>query len=102
MLVYQSTQGLTVCIHLDLGIIPRAAQVLFDKLDGPSKHNRTSSHSTTGLRTPQRYSMTSAASFGKLNQEKEKTWQLKATYVEVRFYFIFVFPFRKLLAVALF
>ncbi|CAI7674964.1 unnamed protein product [Penicillium palitans] len=67
----------------DMGIIPRAAQVLFDKLDGPSKHNRTSSHSTTGLRTPQRYSMTSAASFGKLNQEKEKTWQLKATYVEI-------------------
>jgi hypothetical protein len=28
--------------------------------------------------------MSSAASFGKLNQEKEKTWQLKATYVEVR------------------
>ncbi|KAJ5607291.1 hypothetical protein N7537_003910 [Penicillium hordei] len=67
----------------DMGIIPRAAQVLFDKLDGPSKHNRTGSHSTTGLRTPQRYSMTSAASFGKLNQEKDKTWQLKATYVEI-------------------
>ncbi|KAF4764949.1 hypothetical protein N7455_004656 [Penicillium solitum] len=67
----------------DMGIIPRAAQVLFDKLEGPSKHNRTGSHSTTGLRTPQRYSMTSAASFGKLNQEKDKTWQLKATYVEI-------------------
>ncbi|KAJ5413034.1 hypothetical protein N7465_005339 [Penicillium sp. CMV-2018d] len=67
----------------DMGIIPRAAQVLFDKLDGPSKHNRAGSHSTTGLRTPQRYSMTSAASFGKLNQEKDKTWQLKATYVEI-------------------
>lgn len=86
-----------MCVHLDLGIIPRAAQVLFDKLDGPSKHNRNGSHSTTGLRTPQRYSMSSAASFGKLNQDKEKTWQLKATYVEVRFYF------RKLLArIALF
>ncbi|KAJ5492176.1 hypothetical protein N7453_010273 [Penicillium expansum] len=67
----------------DMGIIPRAAQVLFDKLDGPSKHNRNGSHSTTGLRTPQRYSMSSAASFGKLNQDKEKTWQLKATYVEI-------------------
>ncbi|CAI7584897.1 unnamed protein product [Penicillium glandicola] len=67
----------------NMGIIPRAAQCLFDKLDGPSRHNRNGSHSTTGLRTPQRYSMTSAASFGKLNQEKEKTWQLKATYVEI-------------------
>ncbi|KAJ5457856.1 hypothetical protein N7475_009244 [Penicillium sp. IBT 31633x] len=67
----------------DMGIISRAAQVLFDKLDGASKHNRNGSSSTTGLRTPQRYSMSSAASFGKLNQEKEKTWQLKATYVEI-------------------
>lgn len=63
------------------GIIPRAAQALFEKLDGPSKHNRNGSAST-GLRTPQRYSMSSASSFGKLNLEKN--WQLKATYVEVR------------------
>ncbi|KAF9253566.1 hypothetical protein DTO012A7_4268 [Penicillium roqueforti] len=67
----------------NMGIIPRAAQVLFDKLEGPSKHNRNSSHPTTGLRTPQRYSMTSAGSYGKLNHEKEKSWQLKATYVEI-------------------
>ncbi|KAJ5745928.1 hypothetical protein N7520_011110 [Penicillium odoratum] len=65
-----------------MGIIPRAAQLLFDTLDGPAKHTRNSSNSTTtGLRTPQRYSMSSAASFGKLNLEK--TWQLKATYVEI-------------------
>lgn len=83
-------------VHLDLGIIPRAAQVLFDKLEGPSKHSRNGSHPTTGLRTPQRYSMSSAASFGKLPLEKEKTWQLKATYVEVCLYL------RKLLGVALF
>ncbi|KAJ5101906.1 hypothetical protein NUU61_004128 [Penicillium alfredii] len=63
-----------------MGIIPRAAQVLFDQLDGPSKHNRNGS-SSTGLRTPQRYSMSSASSFGKLNLEK--SWQLKATYVEI-------------------
>ncbi|KAJ5690026.1 hypothetical protein N7462_004418 [Penicillium macrosclerotiorum] len=62
-----------------LGIIPRAAQALFDKLDGP-KHHRNGSTST-GLRTPQRYSMSSASSFGKLNLEKN--WQLKATYVEI-------------------
>ncbi|KAJ5342492.1 hypothetical protein N7541_011616 [Penicillium brevicompactum] len=69
-------------IAQNMGIIPRAAQVLFDKLDGPPKHNRNSS-TATGLRTPQRYSMSSAASFGKPHQEKEKTWQLKATYVEI-------------------
>lgn len=62
------------------GIIPRAAQALFEKLDGPGKHNRNGSTST-GLRTPQRYSMSSASSFGKLNLDK--TWQLRATYVEV-------------------
>ncbi|KAJ5697500.1 hypothetical protein N7488_011184 [Penicillium malachiteum] len=63
-----------------MGIIPRAAQLLFEKLDGPVKHSRNGSTST-GLRTPQRYSMSSASSFGKLNFEK--TWQLKATYVEI-------------------
>ena len=62
------------------GIIPRAAQLLFDKLDG-YKQNRNGS-SSTGLRTPQRYSMSSASSFGKL--QLEKNWQLKATYVEVQ------------------
>ncbi|KAJ5246629.1 hypothetical protein N7468_001612 [Penicillium chermesinum] len=62
-----------------MGIIPRAAQLLFEKLDGP-KHNRNGSN-PTGLRTPQRYSMSSASSFGKPQQEK--TWQLKATYVEI-------------------
>ncbi|KAJ5587471.1 uncharacterized protein N7459_003236 [Penicillium hispanicum] len=62
-----------------MGIIPRAAQLLFEKLDGPNKHNRNGS-SSTGLRTPQRYSMSSASSFGK---PYEKNWQLKATYVEI-------------------
>lgn len=63
-----------------MGIIPRAAQALFEKLDGPPKHMRNGS-SSTGLRTPQRYSMSSASSFGKLSTEKN--WQLKATYVEI-------------------
>ncbi|GLI74258.1 hypothetical protein PoHVEF18_002495 [Penicillium ochrochloron] len=62
-----------------MGIIPRAAQALFEKLDGP-KHARNGS-SSTGLRTPQRYSMSSASSFGK--STVEKNWQLKATYVEI-------------------
>ncbi|KAL3432594.1 hypothetical protein BDV09DRAFT_173699 [Aspergillus tetrazonus] len=59
------------------GIIPRAAQLLFEKLEGP-KHSRTSS---TGLRTPSRYSISSTSSFGK--STVDKNWQLKATYVEI-------------------
>ncbi|KAL4974749.1 hypothetical protein BDW66DRAFT_80878 [Aspergillus desertorum] len=59
------------------GIIPRAAQLLFEKLEGP-KHSRTSS---TGLRTPSRYSVSSTSSFGK--STIDKNWQLKATYVEI-------------------
>ncbi|OJJ61843.1 hypothetical protein ASPSYDRAFT_54809 [Aspergillus sydowii CBS 593.65] len=60
-----------------MGIIPRAAQLLFEKLEGP-KHSRNSS---TGLRTPSRYSVSSTSSFGK--QSIDKNWQLKATYVEI-------------------
>ncbi|KAK6814517.1 hypothetical protein RU639_009295 [Aspergillus parasiticus] len=62
----------------EMGIIPRAAQYLFEKLEGPPKHNRNSS---TGLRTPARYSISSTSSFSKANTEK--TWQMKATYVEI-------------------
>ncbi|KAE8380846.1 hypothetical protein BDV26DRAFT_256372 [Aspergillus bertholletiae] len=61
-----------------MGIIPRAAQHLFEKLEAPPKHSRNSS---TGLRTPARYSISSAASFSKVNTEKN--WQMKATYVEI-------------------
>ncbi|KAL3460315.1 hypothetical protein BJX64DRAFT_186496 [Aspergillus heterothallicus] len=60
-----------------MGIIPRAAQLLFEKLEGP-KHSRNSS---TGLRTPARYSISSTSSFGKTNIDRN--WQLKATYVEI-------------------
>ncbi|QGA14419.1 hypothetical protein EYB26_002072 [Talaromyces marneffei] len=60
-----------------MGIIPRAAQLLFERLDGP-KHSRTQS---SGLRTPARYSMSSPQSFNR--SPVEKTWQLKATYVEI-------------------
>ncbi|KAL4868098.1 hypothetical protein BDV12DRAFT_108182 [Aspergillus spectabilis] len=60
-----------------MGIIPRAAQLLFEKLEGP-KHTRNSS---TGLRTPARYSISSTTSFGKASIDRN--WQLKATYVEI-------------------
>ncbi|OJJ37378.1 hypothetical protein ASPWEDRAFT_108087 [Aspergillus wentii DTO 134E9] len=62
----------------NMGIIPRAAQLLFEQLDGPAKHNRNGS---TGLRTPARYSMSSTSS---LNRGSiDKSWQMKATYVEI-------------------
>ncbi|PGH32407.1 hypothetical protein GX50_04771 [[Emmonsia] crescens] len=61
-----------------MGIIPRASQLLFEKLTGTT-HNRTGS---TGLRTPTRYSVNSSLpNFGK--GLLDKSWQMKATYVEI-------------------
>ncbi|GAB7325856.1 hypothetical protein MBLNU13_g09925t2 [Cladosporium sp. NU13] len=56
-----------------MGIIPRAAQTLFEKL------NATSTRPMSGLRTPKRYSTLSSA----LNNQSEGSWTLKATYVEI-------------------
>ncbi|KDB21714.1 hypothetical protein H109_06363 [Trichophyton interdigitale MR816] len=65
--------------HKAMGIVPRAAQMLFEKLTGSPIHNRSFSGSpVTGLRTPQRYS--SASSFGRVS---DKPWQMRATYVEI-------------------
>jgi hypothetical protein len=60
-----------------LGIIPRAAQLLFDKLDGP-QHNGTQS---SGLRTPARYSIASPQGMNKT--PGDRNWHMAATYVEV-------------------
>ncbi|KAH7397861.1 putative chromosome-associated kinesin KIF4B [Cadophora sp. MPI-SDFR-AT-0126] len=60
-----------------MGVIPRAAIALFDKLEGPRNSNR---NSMSGLRTPTRYSANAAAM---LSKNAEKTWTLKATYVEI-------------------
>ncbi|KAH8727526.1 hypothetical protein GQ44DRAFT_610979 [Phaeosphaeriaceae sp. PMI808] len=60
-----------------MGIIPRAAQTLFEKLDGPSIRPTGS-----GIRAPSRLSgigMQSLSSKSSAN----KTWQLRATYVEI-------------------
>ncbi|KAI0025211.1 chromosome-associated kinesin KIF4B [Xylariomycetidae sp. FL0641] len=59
-----------------MGVVPRAATTLFEKLDGTStkKSNRAS---MSQLKAPARYSMQPPAPSG------EKTWQLKATYVEI-------------------
>ncbi|KAI2606618.1 kinesin-domain-containing protein [Hypoxylon sp. NC1633] len=58
-----------------MGVIPRAAMALFEKLDGPPRNSNRNSMSQ--LRTPARYSVQSPAPKG------EKSWQLKATYVEI-------------------
>ena len=73
--------------HCDLiGVIPRAASVLFQKLQGPPSLKRSGS-SGSGLRTPTRYSMHGTqglASMAKAQSQPDKNWQIKATYVEVR------------------
>ncbi|KAK3320930.1 hypothetical protein B0T19DRAFT_253347 [Cercophora scortea] len=59
-----------------MGVIPRAATALFEKLDGPKGNPNRASMSQ--LRTPSRYSTQAA------NQPRgEKTWTLRATYVEI-------------------
>lgn len=62
-----------------LGVIPRAATALFEKLDAgrPVMNNR---NSMSGLRTPTRYSVNS---MGSLSKPIEKNWTLHATYVEI-------------------
>lgn len=77
--------GISFCVGLrkltaGTGVIPRAAQLLFEKLDGTPTHTRSVS---TGIRTPSRYSMSSTTGFGKNGTGTDKSWQLKATYVEV-------------------
>lgn len=56
-----------------MGIIPRAAQTLFDKLNGNAARPQS------GLRTPKRYSMHTSAQ----SVSSERNWALKATYVEI-------------------
>ncbi|KAI9679501.1 MAG: hypothetical protein M1817_005523 [Caeruleum heppii] len=59
-----------------MGVIPRAAMALFDKLGA----GRSNARSNSGLRTPTRYSMATVQS---LTKEVEKNWVMKATYVEI-------------------
>ncbi|KAI5864011.1 kinesin-domain-containing protein [Durotheca rogersii] len=60
-----------------MGVIPRAATALFEKLDGPSRPLNSNRNSMSQLKVPARYSAQPAAPKG------EKSWQLKATYVEI-------------------
>ena len=70
-----------------LGVIPRAASALFEKLAGPPTLKRSGS---SGLRTPTRYSVQSSIGLAALAKaqaqaSEDKNWQMKATYVEVGF-----------------
>ncbi|KAH0541275.1 hypothetical protein GP486_008722, partial [Trichoglossum hirsutum] len=57
-----------------MGVIPRAAAVLFEKLGAGHRHTGS------GLRSPARYSTSSAQV---LSKAAEKSWVMKATYVEI-------------------
>ncbi|KAK6225615.1 kinesin family protein [Colletotrichum tabaci] len=58
-----------------MGVIPRAATALFEKLDGAKKQANRGSMSQ--LRSPQRYSGQGSSS------SADKNWSLKATYLEI-------------------
>ncbi|KFY28514.1 hypothetical protein V493_02893, partial [Pseudogymnoascus sp. VKM F-4281 (FW-2241)] len=62
-----------------MGVIPRAAAALFEKLEGPKPPSNRDSMSA--LRAPKRYSAQPGAYAGK--PPAEKNWTLKATYVEI-------------------
>ncbi|KAI2625519.1 hypothetical protein GGS21DRAFT_306053 [Xylaria nigripes] len=61
-----------------LGVIPRAATELFEKLEGSPPPRNSNRNSMSQLRTPARYSMQVPAS-----KAADRNWQLKATYVEI-------------------
>ncbi|EKD15191.1 uncharacterized protein L3040_001559 [Drepanopeziza brunnea f. sp. 'multigermtubi'] len=63
-----------------MGVIPRAAMALFDKLEGFASPRNGNRSSMSGLRAPTRYSVHAATTTTKNTQ---KTWTLKATYVEI-------------------
>jgi chromosome segregation ATPase len=61
-----------------MGVIPRAAMELFEKLDGTAPARNSNRNSMSQLRAPARYSMQAPAS-----KPADRNWQLKATYVEI-------------------
>ncbi|KAF7552955.1 hypothetical protein G7Z17_g4008 [Cylindrodendrum hubeiense] len=59
-----------------MGVIPRAAAALFEKLDAPKSSPKTTNrNSMSHLRTPRGY--------GQQNDLGDRNWSLKATYVEI-------------------
>lgn len=65
------------------GVVPRAAQALFEKLQGTSN---SSSLPRSGIRSPQRYSTHGIPTLSGMHRQQpstDKDWQLRATYVEI-------------------
>ncbi|KAF2217092.1 hypothetical protein CERZMDRAFT_33098 [Cercospora zeae-maydis SCOH1-5] len=62
------------------GIVPRAAEALFDKLNGGHGPARAS-----GLQTPKRYSIQALSTYGSTQKANAaaKNWELRASYVEI-------------------
>ncbi|ROW02563.1 hypothetical protein VPNG_07867 [Cytospora leucostoma] len=60
-----------------MGVIPRAAIALFEKLDGPSPKSNPNRSSMSHIRAPARYSTQTPI------RKEDKNWVLKATYVEI-------------------
>lgn len=61
-----------------MGIVPRAARALFESLNSPQARQ-------TGIQTPKRYSTQALPTLGSLgkNGTASKSWELKASYVEI-------------------
>ena len=77
-------------MHALLGVIPRAASALFEKLSGSSGPPALRRSGSSSLRTPTRYSVSSTMGLAALAKaqaqaNEERNWQMKATYVEVGF-----------------
>ncbi|KAF2496213.1 kinesin family protein-like protein [Lophium mytilinum] len=62
-----------------MGVIPRAADLLFEKLTGTPAGRKAG----TGLRAPSRYSTIGLPAASNLSKPADKSWQMKATYVEI-------------------
>ncbi|KAI0147726.1 kinesin-domain-containing protein [Xylariaceae sp. FL1272] len=60
-----------------MGVIPRAATELFEKLEGPAPAKNSNRNSMSQLRAPSRYSLQPQT------PKADRNWQLKATYVEI-------------------
>lgn len=64
------------------GVIPRAAQHMFDTLGGHPAHSRTNS-GLPGLKTPNRYSVSSLNQVMQAKNASPQEWEMTVTYVEI-------------------
>ena len=76
----QSEKNFVEMLTIREGVVPRAATALFEKITG--SRNRLSA---SGIRSPSRMSSHGIPTLQSLSkqQNSDKNWQMKATYVEV-------------------